>query len=143
MIKHTLFLKGFLLSYQEVYSSIGPSFHFPFTIIGNSGYGQPILSRTLDYNSTLRFALKTGFLSFDATRVSANNVGFPIDVAIYKSDSGEIIQKRYEEGELKEISNIWEEKLNQIIKEIPENWIDEINKEYSDEANKLFISYDQ
>ncbi len=113
----------------------------PFTIIGNSGYGKPILSRTLSYESTLRFALKTGFLSFDSTRVSANDVGFPIDIVIFKKN-GELIEKRYEEHELKDISRTWGDKLSAIIKEIPENWIDDINKEKGSDE-KLFISYDQ
>ncbi len=59
----------------------------PFVIIGNSGYGKPILSRTLDTRSSIDQALKAGFLSFDSTRVSANDVDFPIDVVLYKRDS--------------------------------------------------------
>jgi putative proteasome-type protease len=114
----------------------------PFTIIGNSGYGKPILSRTLSYQSTLRFALKTGFLSFDSTRVSANDVGYPIDIVIFKSN-GELIEKRYEENDLKDISKIWGDKLSEIIKEIPEDWIDDLNKVNGEEKDRLFISYDQ
>lgn len=98
----------------------------PFTIIGNSGYGKPILSRTLTYESSIRFALKTGFLSFDSTRVSANDVGFPIDIVIYK-DTGEMIEKRYEEEDLKDISTVWGQRLSDIIKEVPEYWIDNIS----------------
>ena len=114
----------------------------PFTIIGNSGYGQPILNRTLKFDSKLRFALKTGFLSFDSTRVSANNVGFPIDVVIYKKDTGEIIEKRYQEYDLKEISKLWGSKLSEIIKEIPENWINALN-DSSNAKEDQFLSYDQ
>ena len=69
----------------------------PFTIIGNSGYGKPILNRALNYESSLRFAFKTGFLSFDSTRVSANDVGYPIDVALYPRDSFKLEQHRLEE----------------------------------------------
>lgn len=115
----------------------------PFTIIGNSGYGKPILNRTLSYESTLRFGLKTGFLSFDSTRVSANDVGFPIDVVIYKQDTGEMIQKRYEEHELKSISEIWGDKLTQVIREIPESWIDGINDLSDHKEREPFISFDQ
>lgn len=115
----------------------------PFTIIGNSGYGQPILNRTLNYESTLRFALKTGFLSFDSTRVSANDVGYPLDIVLYKKETGEIIEKRFEEAEMKEISAIWGKKLSEIIKEIPEDWIDNLNKVSKNEEKKPFISYDQ
>lgn len=46
----------------------------PFVIIGNSGYGKPILNRIINENSSLAEALKAGFLSFDSTRVSANDV---------------------------------------------------------------------
>lgn len=99
---------------------------YPFTIIGNSGYGMPVLRRTLNYNSSIRFALKTGFLSFDSTRVSANDVGYPLDVIIYRKNSNEIKVKRFEENDLSSISNLWGEKLKQAIREVPEDWIEEI-----------------
>jgi len=113
----------------------------PFTIIGNSGYGKPILNRTLNYESSIRFALKTGFLSFDSTRVSANDVGYPIDVVIYK-DTGEMIEKRYEQEDLKDISTVWGERLSDIIKEVPEDWIDDIN-DLSEDKSQEFISMNQ
>lgn len=115
----------------------------PFTIIGNSGYGKSILNRTLNFDSSIRFALKTGFLSFDSTRVSASDVGFPIDIVIYKEETGELIEKRYEESDLKGISSIWGDKLSEIIKEIPENWIDEINDLSENAGKELFISQQQ
>ena len=67
----------------------------PFVIIGNNGYGKPILDRAIRYESSLKFALKAGFLSFDATRISANDVDYPIDVIYYSKDSFRIIEKRY------------------------------------------------
>ncbi|MEN0004072.1 MAG: peptidase [Bacteroidota bacterium] len=115
----------------------------PFTIIGNSGYGHPILNRTLTYDSPLRFALKTGFLSFDSTRVSANNVGFPIDIVVYKQETGEIIERRFEEEDMQNISTIWGERLSGVIKDIPEDWIDSLTELPPEENNKPFISYDQ
>ena len=63
----------------------------PFVIIGNNGYGKPILDRAIKYNSSLKFALKAGFLSFDATRISANDVDYPIDVLYYEKDSFHIV----------------------------------------------------
>ncbi|MEL7119440.1 MAG: peptidase [Bacteroidota bacterium] len=115
----------------------------PFTIIGNSGYGHPILKRTLTFESKLRFALKTSFLSFDSTRVSANDVGFPIDIVIYDKETGEIIEKRYEEADMKNISNTWGDKLSDIIREIPEDWIDNLNEMSQSDKGRPFISYDQ
>lgn len=131
--------KMYLLYPEGNWIEIGPA--TPFTIIGNSGYGKPILNRALTYESSIRFALKTGFLSFDSTRVSANDVGFPIDVVIYK-DTGEMIEKRFEEEDMKAISAVWDQKLSEIIKEIPEDWIDNIN-DLSAENGNDFISYEQ
>jgi len=99
----------------------------PFTIIGNSGYGKPILNRALTYESSLRFALKTGFLSFDSTRVSANDVGYPIDVVILKADSNEIIEKRFTEEDTGKIGETWGKRLKEmIITEIPDDWMGKI-----------------
>jgi putative proteasome-type protease len=95
----------------------------PFTIIGNSGYGKPLLNRTLNYDSSIRFALKTGFLSFDSTRVSANDVGYPIDVMIYKKDSNHIQVNRYEHSDLRTISTRWGELLTEAVGEIPDEWM--------------------
>ena len=95
----------------------------PFVIIGNNGYGKPILDRAINYESSLKFALKTGFLSFDATRISANDVDYPIDVVYYEKDSFKIIEKRYEAEELKEVSNLWNSVLSESIDNISDDWM--------------------
>src|SRR5262245_50996278 len=59
----------------------------PYHIIGASGYGKPVLDRTLKYQDPMRFALKVGCLAFDSTRVSAAGVDFLIDVIFYKGGS--------------------------------------------------------
>lgn len=96
----------------------------PFTIIGNSGFGKPVLRRTITYDSTIRFAVKTGFLSFDSTRVSANDVDYPIDVLIYKRDSGNIQVHRFEHRDLQSISKKWGELLVKSVNEVPDEWTD-------------------
>ena len=96
----------------------------PYVIIGNSGHGKAILNRILDEDSSLKLALKTGFLSFDSTRVSSNNVDFPIDVALYKKNSFHIIEKRYEKKELEYISTQWAEELKAALGHISEEWMD-------------------
>lgn len=98
----------------------------PFTIIGNSGYGKPILNRVLTYVSPLRFALKTGFLSFDSTRVSANDVGYPIDVVIYEASTGHMIERRYYEEEIRHLADQWGNQLKTLITQIPDDWADEL-----------------
>ncbi len=99
----------------------------PFMIIGNNGYGKPILDRVVNYNSSLKFALKAGFLSFEATRISANDVDFPIDVVYYMKDSYHIIEKRYKKDELQKISKLWSNKLREGINELPDEWMDKLN----------------
>ncbi len=96
----------------------------PFVIIGNSGYGKPILNRTLSVNSSFGQALKAGFLSFDSTRVSANDVEFPIDVVLYKKDSFSLVEHRYEKKDLENISVLWEKELKAALSHIPENWME-------------------
>jgi len=98
----------------------------PFVIIGNNGYGKPILDRVLKYTSSLKYALKAGFLSFSATRVSANDVDYPIDIVYYEKDSFHIIEKRYKKEELQKISKIWQNKLNETVNNLPESWLDKI-----------------
>jgi putative proteasome-type protease len=101
----------------------------PFVIIGNNGYGKPILDRTINYLSSMEFALKAGFLSFDATRISANDVDYPIDVVFYKKDSFDIIEKRYEKAELEQMSLLWNSQLTASISSLPENWLNKLLSE--------------
>ncbi|MEL6275765.1 MAG: peptidase [Bacteroidota bacterium] len=108
----------------------------PFTIIGNSGYGTPILRRVLTYDSSLRFALKTGFLSFDSTRVSANDVGYPIDVVIYHKDTGFMHEARFDEDQTGYFADLWASRLKEVIAEIPEDWIDDFISSGEEEGKK-------
>ena len=96
----------------------------PFVVIGNSGHGKAILNRTLHENSSMKLALKAGFLSFDSTRVSSSNVDFPIDVVLYKKDSFNIAEHRYEKKDLEDISAQWAEELKIALQHIPEEWMD-------------------
>lgn len=96
----------------------------PFVVIGNSGHGKAILNRTLDEDSSMKLALKAGFLSFDSTRVSSNNVDFPIDVVLYKKDSFQLAEHRYEKKDLENVSAQWAEELKVALQNIPEDWMD-------------------
>jgi putative proteasome-type protease len=96
----------------------------PYVIIGNSGQGKAILNRILHNDTSMKQALKAGFLSFDSTRVSSNDVEFPIDIILYKKDSFNMIEHRYEAHDLKRISDLWAAKLKVALDEIPEDWMD-------------------
>jgi len=96
----------------------------PYVIIGNSGQGKAILNRTLTNYSSMKQALKAGFLSFDSTRVSNNDVEFPIDVILYKKNSFQVVEHRYEKKDLEQIAELWADKLKQALDDIPENWME-------------------
>lgn len=96
----------------------------PYILIGNSGQGKAILNRILQDDSSMRQALKAGFLSFDSTRVCSNDVDFPIDIVLYKKDSFSMIEHRYGKDDLEKISSIWADKLKNALNEIPESWMD-------------------
>jgi putative proteasome-type protease len=91
----------------------------PFEIIGNSGYGKPILERSIKFQDPLRFAFKVGFLSFDSSRLCAADVGYPVDVMLYPTNSFRISQHRYDEDDLKDLSTWWQERLRRSVSEIP------------------------
>jgi putative proteasome-type protease len=96
----------------------------PYVVIGNSGHGKAILNRILNEDTSMRTALKTGFLSFDSTRVSSNNVDFPIDVVLYKRDSYNMVDTRYEKSDMEHISAEWDEELKSALVNISEDWMD-------------------
>ncbi|WP_153799645.1 peptidase [Foetidibacter luteolus] len=96
----------------------------PYVIIGNSGQGKAILNRVVNENTSIRQALKAGYLSFDSTRVSSNDVEFPIDVVLYQKNSFNMVETRYEYSDLENISRLWAEKLRKSLDEIPEDWME-------------------
>lgn len=116
--------KLYLLYPEGNWIEVGES--TPFMIIGNSGYGKPVLQRTINYDSSLEFALKTGFLSFDSTRVSANDVGYPIDVLIYNKQTMELEEHKLDEKDLQEITEFWGDKLKNAVNDIPDDFVNKI-----------------
>jgi putative proteasome-type protease len=95
----------------------------PFVIIGNSGFGKTLLNRVLNSDFTMKQALKAGFLSFDSTRLSSNDVGFPIDVVLYEKGSYHMSENRYTANDMKEMSQLWDTKLKEVLNELPEDWM--------------------
>ena len=102
----------------------------PYHIIGERGYGKPVIDRTLDYTDPLRFALKVGCLAFDSTRISASDVDFPVDVVLYLRNSRELVEHRYERDDLLEISTWWQDRLRSSVQELPSEWIDNIASKF-------------
>ena len=94
----------------------------PYHIIGASGYGKPVLDRTLKYEDSLQFALKVGTLAFDSTRISAADVDFPVDIVMYVKNSYKMISHRFEKNDLMENSDLWQERLRKSVRELSLDW---------------------
>lgn len=102
----------------------------PYFIIGNSGHGKPILDRVLRYDSSLNFALKVGFLSFNATQVSSNDVDYPVDIILYRKDSYCMVEQRLSHQQMVKYTRWWQSKLSKVIGQFPDDWAKQLLDQY-------------
>src|SRR5438067_955946 len=86
--------KLYLVYPEGNWVEIGPD--TPYQIIGASGFGKPILERSLTRSDSMLYAFKVGLLAFDATRLSAADVDFPMDVILYSRGSFSLVEQRYD-----------------------------------------------
>ncbi len=114
--------KLFLIYPQGNWIEVGEG--SPYQIIGTAHYGKPVIDRVLTYHDSLKTALKVGVLSFDSTRISAADVGFPIDVALCRRDTFTIEQHRYDAEDLADITSWWQDKLRDMVHALPDHWLD-------------------
>jgi putative proteasome-type protease len=101
---------------------VGPD--TPYQIIGASGYGKPILERSVEFADSMLYAFKVGILAFDSTRRCAADVNFPIDVVLYKKSSFELVEHRFQERDLHEISDWWQDRMRKSVSDLPSEWIE-------------------
>ncbi len=94
----------------------------PYFIVGRSYYGKPVLDRLLNYETPLTEALALAYLAFDATRTSATDVDFPIDVAVLRRDASLFSQRRYGAEELESVATSWQDHLRAALAELPSAW---------------------
>lgn len=98
----------------------------PYCIIGETGYGKPLLDRVLRYRSNMDLALKVGFLAFDATRTSSTSVEYPLDVVLYRHDTFDIVEHRFHKEDLAEISSWWQSRIYEAVEKLPSKWVDRL-----------------
>ncbi len=91
----------------------------PYAVIGNTGFGKPILRRLLHEEITFDMAIKVAYLSFDATYKNASDVDFPVDFILYKNNSFTLKEFRKTEDELKATSHEWNSKLVEAATQLP------------------------
>jgi len=113
----------FLVYPEGNWVEVGPD--TPYQIIGATGFGKPIFERSLTYRDSMQYAFKVGILAFDATRLCAADVDFPMDVLLYSRGSFEIVEHRYQRDDLREISNWWQERMRRSVEDLPSEWIDD------------------
>jgi putative proteasome-type protease len=70
------------------------------------------------------YAFKVGLLAFDATRLCAADVDYPMDVILYSRGSFELVERRYELDELSQISNWWQERMRRSVQDLPSEWVE-------------------
>lgn len=87
----------------------------PYVIIGESRYGKPILDRVWDYDDSLAEALKVGLLAFDATKTSASDVDYPVDVVTYRPDTFELKEQRYTREDLQPLRDYWQNAIEAAV----------------------------
>ncbi len=95
----------------------------PYYIIGESSYGKPILDRVLRYDSSIEEAMKVGYLAFDSTRIAATDVGFPIDLVLYKKNTYDVVCHRYNKEDLEGLGDWWQERLRSGVEAFPAEWM--------------------
>jgi putative proteasome-type protease len=103
---------------------VGPD--TPYQIIGNSGFGKPIIERSLAYSDPIVYAFKLGLLAFDATRLCAADVDFPIDLLLYRRGTYELVEHRYEREDLSQISAWWQQRMRSAVSELPSQWVESV-----------------
>lgn len=112
----------FLVYPEGNWVEVGPD--TPYQIIGASGFGKPILERSLTRADSLLYAFKVGLLAFDATRLCAADVGFPMDVILYSRGAFALVEQRYEMDDLRQISTWWQERMRGAVHDLPSEWVE-------------------
>jgi putative proteasome-type protease len=110
----------FLLYPEGNWVEISPG--APYFSIGRTAYGKPILDRLLKDSCDLAQAISLGYLAFDATHASVNDVDFPLDVLVYHAQTRALREHRFQAAELAPVSTWWRQRLAASLAEFPLQW---------------------
>ena len=93
----------------------------PFLQIGETKYGKFLLEVVGTHDVDLVTATKIGLGSMMSTARANLSVGPPYDAAVYRTDSYELEEYRFTTDSviLKELSDVWERHLVNIVNELP------------------------
>ena len=87
----------------------------PYVIIGESRYGKPTLDRVWSHDRGLGDALRVGLLAFDATKTSASDVDYPVDVVAYRPDTFELKEQRFTGEDLEPVRRYWQRAIEEAV----------------------------
>lgn len=97
----------------------------PYLSIGATAYGKPILDRALSHDTSMQTALKIAYLSFDSSRYSSADVGFPVDFVTYSNADRHWREAQYDYDDLVEQRHWWNRHITQLANQLPdEPWAD-------------------
>jgi len=96
----------------------------PYLSIGATGYGKPILDRALRFDTPMQMALKIAYLSFDSSRFSSSDVGYPIDLTTYTPLDRQWRQATFEYDDLVEQRQWWNRHITALSQGLPDSpWV--------------------
>ncbi len=96
----------------------------PYLAIGSTAYGKPILDRALRADTSMEAALKIAYLSFDSSRVSSADVGFPIDMVSFSAADGAWRQAQFDDDDLATQRRWWNANLKGLVEKMPDGpWV--------------------
>jgi len=93
----------------------------PYVSIGETTYGKPILDRALSYGTSLRNAVKLAYLSFDSTRISAADVGYPIDILTYGRADRRWREAHFDYDDMIHQRQWWNSNLMELASKMPDD----------------------
>ncbi|MDX2103992.1 MAG: peptidase [Alphaproteobacteria bacterium] len=92
----------------------------PYLSIGATAYGKPILDRALKPGTTMASALKIAYLSFDSSRVSSADVGFPLDMVTFSAIDRVWREAQFDDDDLRRQRQWWNTHIKGLVDRMPE-----------------------
>jgi putative proteasome-type protease len=99
----------------------------PYLSIGATAYGKPILDRALKFDTSMSAALKLAYLSFDSSRYSSADVGYPIDLVTYHQADRQWREDQFDYDDLVEQRHWWNRHITGLAAQLPDGpWVESL-----------------
>ncbi len=110
----------------------------PYLTIGSTSYGKPILDRALSFNTEMRHALKLAYLAFDSTRFSSTDVGYPLDMATFATETRTWRESQFQQDDLIDQRRWWNEHIKELAESMPDGpWVDRLIQSATDKVSPI------